>query len=176
MSNKVAIVFKSVEYTRDGLFDLRGSDLVALHNELAVKAGVAPTKRFASMGKGVDRVWALLTAHGKVAVAAPAAKEAPAAPAQRVTDQPKVKRSTNQTKPLFDKKITAAKAPEGRRGIIHAMYDISKAAGTTNREDLVTKIIAGLTPPRSKHYDRNYVLGYLAWGVRSGFFRIEDAA
>lgn len=91
--------FGSQTLSRDDLFTLKGSDLVVLHNKLAAKAGVADTRRFSSIGAGVERTWKLLQKVGKpaeVAAPAPVAKKAPAAKSEKpakVAKAPKAKKA-----------------------------------------------------------------------------------
>ncbi|WVW77422.1 hypothetical protein Bhz59_00036 [Stenotrophomonas phage vB_SmaS_Bhz59] len=65
--------FGGTEYTKKSLFNVGGKQLVELYNALAKKAGATPTKRFSSIGAGVERTWALLEQVGeKPAASAPA--------------------------------------------------------------------------------------------------------
>lgn len=57
--------FGGTSYTKKDLFSVGGKQLVELYNNLAKKAGVSPTKRFSSIGAGVERTWALLEQVGE---------------------------------------------------------------------------------------------------------------
>lgn len=74
------ISFGGTGYTRDALFNMKGSDLVALHNKLAAKAKAPTTRRFSSIGAGVERTWKLLQQVGEGAPKAPKAEKAKPAP------------------------------------------------------------------------------------------------
>lgn len=67
--------FNNTEYTKKALFNVGGKQLVELYNALAKKAGAAPTKRFSSIGAGVERTWALLEQVGAPVEAVPAASK-----------------------------------------------------------------------------------------------------
>lgn len=103
------VTFAGTGYTRKSLFDLKGSDLVALHNKLASKAKVAETKRFSSIGAGVERTWKLLEQVGSPAAAAAKPEKAPA---------PKVDPLTPSMGTPVSKlpKVKAEKPAGGRRG------------------------------------------------------------
>lgn len=76
-----AILYKDNEYTKDTLFQkLTGKQLVVLHNELAEKAKVSPTRRFSTIGAGIERTWKLLEQVG-----VPVAPKAAAKPAVNLT-------------------------------------------------------------------------------------------
>lgn len=176
-----AIAFNNVEYTKKSLFNLGGKDLVALHNAAAKKVGKAETKRFSSIAAGVDRTWSLLTEAGTEV----AAKALPAQPAASMGTVTAAKASSK--KPAKAKKVAAAKDPKEditleaatkpasvRPGLNDAIYAVAKAAGPTKREALITKVLAEVTPPRSQHYEREFVLGYLAHGVRQGYLKVKE--
>ncbi len=69
------ITYNGKTYSKTDLAKMKGTDLVSLHNELADKAKVSVTRRFSSIGAGLDRTWRLLDQLGaKSASEIPAAK------------------------------------------------------------------------------------------------------
>lgn len=89
--------FNKVEYTEKSLFALPDKELVKLHNEMAKKAGKAETKRFSSIGAGLERTMKLLKEVGTPVEAAPA-KSVASAPAAslgtaKVKKAPKAKKA-----------------------------------------------------------------------------------
>jgi len=167
-----SITYKGQTYTQKSLYDLRGPEIVALYNQMADK----PTKRFSSMKNGVDRTWALLEAKGKPAeAAAPVASKPAPAPAPAAAKAKATKPATTPASkaPHY---IAAGVAPEGRPGVNHAIHAIAAKSGPTEREELVTKILADYTPPRSGAYDRNYVMAYIAHGLVKGYLKEVPAA
>lgn len=105
--------FNGVEYTKKGLFQVGGKQLVELFNALAKKAGKVATKRFSSIGAGVERTWALLEEVGERAtpakepsatlgtpVQAPkGAKSKPKAAKPVVVSESRARRGTNLAAP-----------------------------------------------------------------------------
>lgn len=164
-----SITYKGQTYTQKSLYDLRGPKIVALYNSLSDK----PTKRFSSMKNGVDRTWALLEAKGKPAEAAPTAPAAASKPAPAPAKATKPAAAPAGKTPHY---IAAGVAPEGRPGVNHAIHAIAAKAGTTEREELVSKILTDYTPPRSRAYDRNYVMAYIAHGIAKGYLKEVPAA
>jgi|SRR6185312_292973 len=145
--------------TETELNQMTSGELVALHNKHAKAAGVPSVKRFATKASAIRRTWAVVEL-----VQERAAKTTPA-PASKVAAK------VAPAKAREDKTICAGTLPEGRPGIIHAIHNIAAKAGMLAREELVAKALAEFTPPRSQCYDRTYVLGYIAYGLRQGYLK-----
>lgn len=81
MTTSNTIFFTGTAYTVEALEAMKGSELVALHNELAKVLDESPVKRFADKKAAVKRTWKLLEA-------LPAPKQAPVAAKQepKMTD------------------------------------------------------------------------------------------
>lgn len=177
MNTNTTITYAGTDYTKSTLGKMSGKDLVKFHNDLAAKAGKSPTNRFATIGAGLTRTWALLEQLGDDAKPAPAGPSASmgSATAAKPAKAKKAPKAAKVAEPKADDVILeAAKKPASvRPGLNDAIYDVAKAAGPTKREDLVAKILAEVTPPRSQYYNREYVLGYLAHGVRQGYLKVK---
>lgn len=106
--------FGGTSYTKKDLFSVGGKQLVELYNNLAKKAGASPTKRFSSIGAGVERTWALLEQVGEkpaaavgkepagslgTPVAAKGAGKAKAQKAPKADAEPRARRGTNLAAP-----------------------------------------------------------------------------
>lgn len=164
MSNNT-INFAGTAYTIESLESLKGSELVALHNELAKIVDESPVKRFADKKSAIKRTWKLLEA-----LPAPAqVKETqvsnetettnaatPAAPKAKA--EPKAKRVITYTR---------GEAPATKSYFINAVYGLVSEG--VEREALVERVMEEVAPPRSQQYDRNFVLGYLAHMVQQGW-------
>lgn len=174
-----AITFNNVEYTNKSLFTLGGKELVALHNAAAKKLGKTETKRFSSIATGVERTWSLLTEAGtevaKSLPAQPAASMGTVTAATASSKKPaKAKKVAAPKDPKEDITLEAATKPNSKRpGLNDAIYAVAKAAGPTKREALIDKVLAEVTSPRSQFYNREFVLGYLAHGVRQGYLKVK---
>lgn len=100
--------FAGTDYTKKSLFNVGGKQLVELYNALAEKAGATPTKRFSSIGAGVERTWALLEQVGVKPAAAAPAKDPVASLGTTVA-------AKGAAKPKAQKKAADAE-PRARRG------------------------------------------------------------
>ncbi|WP_447734775.1 hypothetical protein [Rhodanobacter soli] len=146
--------------TETELNQMTSGELVALHNKHAKAAGVPSVKRFATKASAIRRTWAVVELVQKRA-----AKKTTPAPASKVVTK------VAPAKAHEDKILCAGAPPEGRPGIIHAIHSIAAKARILAREELVAKALAEFTPPRSQCYDRAYVLGYIAYGLRQGYLK-----
>lgn len=155
MSN-FTINFAGTAYTIESLESLKGSELVALHNELAKVVDESPVKRFADKKSAIKRTWKLL--------------EALPAPAQ--DKEIKVSNETETTpkaEPKAKRVISYSRgeAPATKSYFINAVYGLVEEG--VEREALVERVMEEVAPPRSTEYDRNFVLGYLAHMVQQGW-------
>lgn len=140
--------------TEADLSQMTSGELVALHNRLAKPAGIPPVKRFATKPSAVRRVWALIELEQERAPANP--EPTPASKATGKAD---------------DKTIRAGEAPDGRACISHGIHEIANRSGPIAREELIQKVLTEYKPPRTQRFDRAYVLGYIAYGLRQGYLR-----
>lgn len=105
------VAFNGTNYTKKSLFDLKGADLVNLHNAAAKKAGANPTKRFSSISSGVERTWKLLEQIGTAAVGEKSPAPKAGGPSAKVLP------SNGPTASMGTAKVKGArKAGAGRRG------------------------------------------------------------
>lgn len=187
-----AIAYNNTEYTKDTLFkNLTGKQLVALHNELAAKAKVEPTRRFSTIGAGIERTWKLLEAVGVPVGGKPAAKlptnltggslgngattpkvkreKAPATaatkPQRRAEDKAPVRRGTNLAAPGHD----PLPCREGSKQAIMVNL-LSRAKGATMAE-LIEGLSGGNKPwtEVSVRSGFGWDMKQKGYGVRSDF-------
>lgn len=123
------------------------TQLAAVHNKLAKRARMPLVKRFATKGTAIRRTWALVELAQERATA-----KAPPQPAA-----------------AQGKQIKAGTTPATKSPICHVLHGIAAKAGTIDREQLIARTLAEYTPPRSATYNRAFVLGYIAYGLRDGF-------
>lgn len=158
---------------------LGNKTLLALYNDLTGKS----TSKFASrekgeiqtvnaaMAAGEERVTKLLVNLGALTQE----DVTPAAKAPKKDKAPKAAKAETETEEKPDVILAAAARPESTRpGLTTEIYEIVKAVGPAPREQLVETILEKVSPPRSKQFNRNYVLGYLAHGVRQGYLAVEE--
>jgi hypothetical protein len=111
------INYGGTDYNRDALFNLKGKDLVALHNKLAKKAKVPETKRFSTIGAGIDRTWKLLEQFGTPVEKAKPASKLGAEPTNGFGSAVAAKGGkAGKVKVTQKKAAPAEKAPAARRG------------------------------------------------------------
>jgi hypothetical protein len=173
------ISYNGKTYTEQALFDMSSQDRLALHNELAVKAGKQPTKRFSTLGTGVKRTWALLTEQGEAgrgaAKAAPKTADKPApkmkpAPKAKAKDAPaterRVHRGTNLLPPSNDAPIPC------RAGTKQAiMLDLLSTPNGATMDDLIKALSGGRKPwtEGSVRAGFGWDMKQKGYGVRSEF-------
>ena len=163
MSNNT-INFAGTAYTIESLESLKGSELVAIHNELAKIVDESPVKRFADKKSAIKRTRKLLEAlpapaqvkETQVSNETETTTATPAAPKAKA--EPKAKRVITYAR---------GEAPATKSYFINAVYGLVSEG--VEREALVERVMEEFAPPRSQQYDRNFVLGYLAHMVQQGW-------
>jgi hypothetical protein len=156
-----AIKFDGVSYSQQTLSGLATGSLVNLHNALARELGLPEVKRFSSKPVAVKRTWALL--------------EKLPAPVQKAktkrTPKAKAKKAAQPApRAVF---LSPVAAPKEAGGINADLFALVSSMGRTEREVLVDAALKALSPPRSRCFNRDFVLGYLAYGVNRGYYRKE---
>lgn len=131
------------------------AQLAVLHNKLAKPARMPLVKRFATKGTAIRRTWALVELAQERAAKAQPKPTTAKAPPQPATAQ--------------GKQIKAGTTPATKSPICHVLHAIATQAGSIDREQLIARTLAEYTPPRSATYNREFVLGYIAYGLRDGF-------
>ncbi len=161
------ISYNGKTYTEQGLFDISTQDRLALHNELAVKAGKPATKRFSTRGVGVKRTWALLTEQGEAAPAAAKSVKPKVAPkAKPATTERRVHRGTNLLPPSDGAPIPC------RAGTKQAiMLDLLSTPNGATMDDLIKALSGGRKPwtEGSVRAGFGWDMKQKGYGVRSEF-------
>lgn len=152
--------------TETKLTKMTGAELVDTYNELAALLGKKAVKRFATKADALRRTGELAREAGALGTSDHAGT--PKATAPEATPAPEKKAPEEGAA----KVLTAGDAAAaGRSGIALALHAIATESGPLDREELVARTLAEYRPPRSTRYDRAFVLGYVAHGLRVGFLR-----
>lgn len=161
MTTSTTIFFTGTAYTTEVLEAMKGSDLVALHNQLAKEVDSSPVKRFADKKSAVKRTWKLLEA-------LPAPKAAPVAPKQEA------KMTEAKTKPRKGTNLAApGHAPIACREASKqaALLDALSKEGGATMDELLVALSGGRRPwlEQTIRAGFGWDMKQKGYGVRSTF-------
>lgn len=60
--------------------------------------------------------------------------------------------------------------------IYSAAVDLSRGGNEPTRNDVIEKVLAEYEPPRSRSYNREYLVGYISFGIGKGYLIEKEPA